>query len=396
MTADTVGGVWTYALDLARALAPHDGRVVLATMGAPVSASQRAELAVLPNVELRESRFRLEWMEDPWDEVERAGEWLLALERAERPDVIHLNGFVHAALPWRGTPLVCAHSCVLSWWRAVHRADAPPSWDQYRESVRAGVQAAGVVVAPTRAMLGAVRAHYGEPRDGRVVHNGRDPRPFRPAPKEPFIMGAGRLWDEGKNVGALDSAAAALDWPVYVAGAARAPEGGKTGFTAARPLGRLGTAALAGLLGRAAVFAHPARYEPFGLVVLEAALSRCALVLSDIDSMRELWDGAARFVPADDSDALRVALAELTRDAAERERLAGAARARAGTFTLAAMATGYLAAYAALTAAPPPCAALPREPRSRAAAGGPPKPAAHGHHLIATGADAAGEAGCAS
>ena len=34
MTADTVGGVWTYAVELVRALAPHRVTVALATMGA--------------------------------------------------------------------------------------------------------------------------------------------------------------------------------------------------------------------------------------------------------------------------------------------------------------------------------------------------------------------------
>ena len=38
------------------------------------------------------------------------------------------------------------------------------------------------------------------------------------------------------------------------------------------------------------------RFEPFGLAVLEAARAGCALVLSDIATFRELWDGAALFV----------------------------------------------------------------------------------------------------
>src|SRR5690625_7216151 len=35
-------------------------------------------------------------------------------------------------------------------------------------------------------------------------------------------------------------------------------------------------------LRQASVFVMPSRYEPFGLSVLEAALSGCALILSDI------------------------------------------------------------------------------------------------------------------
>ena len=47
-----------------------------------------------------------------------------------------------------------------------------------------------------------------------------------------------------------------------------------------RLLGQLDREALAVADGSAAIFAHPARYEPFGLVVLEAALAGCALVLA--------------------------------------------------------------------------------------------------------------------
>jgi hypothetical protein len=43
------------------------------------------------------------------------------------------------------------------------------------------------------------------------------------------------------------------------------------------PLGELTRRQLAREMGCAAIFAAPARYEPFGLAALEAALSGCAL-----------------------------------------------------------------------------------------------------------------------
>jgi len=101
MTADTVGGVWTYALELARALAPHGVEIHLATMGREPDEGQRAQAAALPNVRLHASDFRLEWMEEPWEDVARAGDWLLALERVLAPDLVHLNGYAHGAMPWR-------------------------------------------------------------------------------------------------------------------------------------------------------------------------------------------------------------------------------------------------------------------------------------------------------
>ena len=42
MTTDTVGGVWTYAIELTAALAPHGIEVVLAAMGPQLTLEQRS------------------------------------------------------------------------------------------------------------------------------------------------------------------------------------------------------------------------------------------------------------------------------------------------------------------------------------------------------------------
>jgi glycosyltransferase involved in cell wall biosynthesis len=345
MTADAVGGVWSYALRLAAGLAPHGVRTTLAVLGPSPDAAQRQAALAVPGLTLLHRPFRLEWMDDPWADVERSGEWLAEVEESLSPDVVHLNGYALAARRWRAPVVVVAHSCVLSWWEAVRGEPAPAAWDGYRRAVAAGVHAADVVVAPTRAMLAALERHYGAPRAAAVIANAADAREFAPRAKEPFVLTAGRLWDEAKNVAALDAAAAALPWPVYVAGGTRSPDGGERTLAAARPLGVLNGTALAEWMGRAAVYALPARYEPFGLSALEAALAGCALVLGDIPSLRELWDGAARFVAPGDTDALAAALRRLAADADARDALAARARKRALTLTPERMARGYLAQY---------------------------------------------------
>src|SRR4051812_5185992 len=100
MTADTIGGVWTYALELARSLVSENIQVSLATMGAPLSPAQRAAAAAVDSLRVYESHYKLEWMDQPWQDVREAGEWLLDLERTLLPDLIHLNGYAHGALPW--------------------------------------------------------------------------------------------------------------------------------------------------------------------------------------------------------------------------------------------------------------------------------------------------------
>ena len=348
MTADTVGGVWTYAVELARALDARGVRVAIAAMGAPVAPHQRAQLAGCHDVTLFDGGFRLEWMQDPWDEVAAAGDWLLALERELRPGLVHLNQFAFGALPFRAPKLVVAHSCVASWWRAVHGEAAPHAWDRYWMKVRQGLAGASRVAAPTRAMLASLEREYGWHGQGQVLVNGCAPEAFVPAAKKPFILAAGRFWDAAKNLQALERAAPGLPWPVRLAGSAAHPDGGVVRPSGVTFLGELPREQLARELAQAAIYALPARYEPFGLSVLEAAFSGCALVLGDIASLREVWGAAALYVPPDDPRALHVALQDLIAAPADRERLAQAARTRAQRYTARAMADAYLACYAQL------------------------------------------------
>jgi glycosyltransferase involved in cell wall biosynthesis len=265
-----------------------------------------------------------------------------------------LNGYVHGALPWRAPLLVAGHSCVLSWWQEVKGEAAPNSWNRYRDAVRCGLQSADVVVAPTQAMLDMLCRHYGELPSTRVVPNGRDQTLFDPATKKPYILSAGRLWDEAKNLAALDAVAPQLDWPIYVAGDAQRPRDAQGAASEAtqslqvRALGKLPQNELRHWMAEAAVYALPARYEPFGLSALEAALSGCALVLGDIASLREVWQDAALFVPPNDHEALTARLQFLIADEHQRNAMSQRARDRAREFSATRMATNHLQIYTQL------------------------------------------------
>ena len=351
MTTDTVGGVWNYSLELARSLGERGVEVALATMGAPINELQRDKVDRIPGLRVFESHHKLEWMEEPWRDVEKAGEWLLNLESRICPDVVHLNGYVHGSLPWNAPKIVVGHSCVLSWWRAVKHENAPETWDRYQVEVAAGLHAADLVIAPSAAMLSSLCEHYGELPRTRVIANGRDPGLFRPSAKEPMIFSAGRLWDEAKNLEALERVARRIPWPIFVAGDNHHPEGGEIRPHNTRLLGRLSQRALAAWVGRASIYALPARYEPFGLSVLEAALAGCALVLGDIPSLREIWRNRAVFVPPDDHEALERETLALIGAPERRQSLAAGARSRALELTPERMVEGYLAAYGEVLAA---------------------------------------------
>jgi glycosyltransferase involved in cell wall biosynthesis len=344
MTADAVGGVWSYALGLCAAL--PEIRFVLAVLGPQPARAQRAAATRLGNVTLVKSDFRLEWMGGGQADVAGSCRGLEALAAQHDVDLVHVNGFAQARLAGGRPILVVAHSDVASWWRAVHRRTAPVEWDEYRRQVAGGLCAAAGVVAPTEAVLGDLRREYALPLKGAaVIPNGIDIEAFVPRPKRPVVMAAGRVWDEAKNLRLLDEIAPALAWPVEIAGETAHPEHGEARLRHAQALGVLDAVEMRRRLGEAAIFAAPARYEPFGLGILEAAAAGCALALGDIASLRETWDGAAIFLPPEDAGQWQAALTRLIGDRDMRERLAAAARARAGRFTIARTAARYRAAY---------------------------------------------------
>jgi glycogen(starch) synthase len=326
MTADTVGGVWTYAVDLVEALAGAGVETHVATMGRLPDAAQRASID-----NLYASSYLLEWQDEPWEDVDRAGAWLLELADEIRPDLVHLNGFAHGCLPWAAPVVVAAHSDVVSWWWAVHGEQPPERYDEYRAAVEAGLRAAQAVVAPTQAVLEDLRRHYRFDQPRFVVPNSRR-RGYAAAAKERFVLSLGRFWDEAKNVRAIEHARALTPWPIVVAGDGTS-------------LGRLPPEEVASLLARAAIFASPVHYEPFGLTILEAALAGCALVLGDIPSLREVWGEAAVFASADDPDSFAAALRLVERDDELRQELAYRARRRATRYAPEHTRDGYLSVY---------------------------------------------------
>src|SRR3972149_157789 len=348
MTADTAGGVWTYAMELAAGLSRAGVGVSIATMGPGLTRPQIKDARAIAGLELYEGGFTLEWQEDPWLNVTLAGDWLLRLEAYIRPDIVHLNNYCHGALPWKAPSLIVAHSCVLSWWEAGKEGPIPGEWERYAHEVAAGLKGARAVAAPTRAMLDALRRHYDFDAPGFVIKNGRTGALFNPGKKEEMVFTAGRLWDEAKNVAALQAIAKKLSWPVCAAGptefaSERFPADGSIELS-----GALSIAELSERLSKAAVFALPAKYEPFGLTVLEAAPSGCALVLGDIPSLRELWEGAALFVRPVDREGLFSTIERLAVDRPLRERLGNAARERGLAYSAERMAEGYLELYGML------------------------------------------------
>ena len=356
MTTDAVGGVWTYALDLAHGLADAGVTVSLAVLGPEPTPDQRRAAGAVPGLDLIETGLPLDWMAAEPAEIEAPAAAMRALASRVRADLVHLNSPALGAGPAFGRPVLGAcHSCLATWWIAVKAGEMPADFRWRTQALRRGLAACDALLAPTHAFADAVARTYDLPRP-LVVHNGRRSPARQPrAAREPIVFTSGRLWDEGKNAGVLDAAAALTDAQVVAAGPLQGPGGERFEPRRLKPLGRLSSEEVSARLSDAAIFASSALYEPFGLGVLEAGQAGCALVLSDIASFRELWDGAALFADPRDPAAFAGAFNRLLADPAEIRLRGQLAQARAARFTAEAMSEGVLQIYQSLakaTAAP--------------------------------------------
>jgi glycosyltransferase involved in cell wall biosynthesis len=309
----------------------------------------------LPDLDYRPTAFKLEWMQDSEADLADSAEYLRQVIAESNPDLLHLNQFYYGALECDTPRMVVAHSDVVSWWVAVHGHEPPDSpWIRwYRSIVVRGLAAANAVFAPSQWMLDQISQYYIRPKAASVVYNGRTPALFNPhLTKEDLIITIGRHWDRGKNATLLLQRK--MPAPVHIVGADQHPESLGRAFTGNLPGAvhlepQQDESRVSRLLAKAAVYAATSCYEPFGLAPVEAALSRCAIVASDIPPLRELWDGAAIFFRNNDADSLYEALEQLVTDHELRRRYGNLAWERAKQrFSGKRMVDDYLASYKSL------------------------------------------------
>jgi glycosyltransferase involved in cell wall biosynthesis len=361
VTTDTLGGVWTYTRELVTGLANRDHTVTLVSFGEIPTPDQTAWLSALPRVDFRPTAFRLEWMQDSEDDLAASAEYLLSLISETKPDLLHFSQFYYGDLRCDLPRIVVAHSDVVSWWLAVH-GKVPPdgSWMRsYQATIRRGLAGATAVVAPSQWMLDSLGQCFDRPKFGSVVYNGRTPNLFNPyLSKHENALSVGRLWDFGKNAALLNR----IDslFPIHLAGSNRDPDAAP-GQGVPEQNGSHRRVYLKGvqsevqlrqLYARAAIYIATSQYEPFGLAPLEAALSRCAIVASDIPSFREIWGEAALYFKSNDPVSLQQALEQLHSDPELRATYGTLAYQRATSrYTASRMVEDYLHLYQALLSA---------------------------------------------
>ncbi len=375
LSTDAVGGVWVYTLELAAALKPAY-EFEFAVLG-PAPSPQQLQCARAAGARIHVSNLPLDWTAQQPETLADASRELAALARRRRVDLVQLHTpALLGDVNWPAPVLAVLHSCVATWWHAMHGELAPPNDFVWRmNAVQAGLQHADRIVAPSHALAEAAQTIYRMQRPIQTVYNSRRPSAdAQPAPEGCGVLAAGRLWDAAKNIAVLEQAAGLMNGvPVSAAGPITGPNGACLTLHTIRHLGALPPDHLHAAMRSARIFASPALYEPFGLAVLEAAQAGLPLVLADIPAFRELWDGAALFLNPEDPGLWAASLTALHARPDECRARGAQARAHAGRYGTEHFAQAMRGIYQELLAAPtcgpasPDAVALNDAPHANAA-----------------------------
>jgi glycosyltransferase involved in cell wall biosynthesis len=358
VTADTVGGVWTYAKELVTGLVRRGVQITLVSFGNIPTPAQAGWIEPLRIVDFRPTAFRLEWMQEAESDIDASRDFLMSIIEETRPDLLHLNQYCYGTLPVDIPKLVVAHSDVVSWWATVkNQGPGDVEWMRwYRRAVSEGLAGATQLVAPSNWMLRQIDTWYAPVRNGQVIYNGRTPTLFNPhISKDDYILSVGRIWDSGKQVALLTRIDPPA--PVFIVGAEEHADASYRGTMtvcdntrkSVRLQGMQSEGQLRHWFGRAALYAATSQYEPFGLAPLEAALSRCAIVANDIPSFREIWGETVCYFRTNDPASLQRQLERLQQNRELRLRYANLAYNRARSrYTADRMVDDYLNLYTTL------------------------------------------------
>jgi glycosyltransferase involved in cell wall biosynthesis len=333
-----LGGPATYARELVAALARLGGHEYVVFTDRP-DAFGGLDVATIP-VPLRSSYHQLTW--DHWA--------LPALVAARGIQVYHGTKNV---LPWRlpAPAVVTVHDLAVyacpdtfSLPQRLHlRALIPRSVARSRRIIadseharqdivaRFGVAAERVVAVP----LGVAAAYRTPPTDDAVA---RLRRAHGLGDRVVACVGTVQPRKRIERVieAFVRADAAAAGWTLAIAGRIRphyAPPWLRELPPGARFLGPLGEDELRTLYAGSAIAVSASDYEGFGLTVLEAMASGCAVVAVAATSIPEVVGDAGVLVPASDAALLAAALRGLLQDPDRRTALGGAVRRRAAAFT---------------------------------------------------------------
>ena len=316
-TADPNGAGWMHTITLAGAMSRRGNDVLVASFGPEASPERMAEVG---DAGVRLTRVEIPGPTTDPSFVASARAALEVLVKEWHPAIVQIDRCAFGDLDF-DVPKVLMIA-----------ADRTARISRGRGPARRGLLGADAVVSPTRALADEISRRFEYRRPISVIQPGLELgdkpvslMPVRKARSGFVFYGKTEEKADGFDVLLEALKRTRIDAPFRIGG-----EGARPPLPGWVPdLGWLDAEGRSAAFDKADVAVLPSRDDPFGLRSVEAGLSGCALVLSDLPSYRELWHGAAVLVPPDDADALGEAIRTLATDARKRDECQRLCRARA-------------------------------------------------------------------
>ena len=213
---------------------------------------------------------------------------------------------------------------------------------KYRTLVPRGARSAERVICPSHFTADDLAGRFGvDPSRIRVIPEAPALAPgSAPPPRGRYLLSVGDLRPK-KNLARLVQAyrklrGEGLEHRLVLAGADLGSSAALRGLAAGEPVelpGFVDDSTLDALLRGADALIVPSLYEGFGLVVLEAMVRGCPVLLARAGALPEVGADAAAYFDPLDVDDLAAAVARVVGDRAEHLRLSDAGQARAAEFS---------------------------------------------------------------
>ena len=341
LTTDPYGGVATFVT----ALLPHlvkEYQVKIVAVGRCNIPLTLVQVAADHDVELIPVREALEWMPGEEESVAEAEDIVEGLAYKYQPDVVHINSYGFAKVAEQYPTVLTLHSDLYTWFDNVEGSLPKGHQQAYKSLVEDSIYYSSAVVAPTQRYLAEASQFYKNLDKAVVVYNGIDTSDANLAEKEDMVLAAGRLGDASKGLKYLIEAAEAGCFSLWLVGSLptdiHLPEKVKA-------CGQVTAERLYMLMSRAAVYALPALYEPFGYSYLEAASRGCALVGFSLSTLQEIWGDSMKYTQQRDARVLAHDITQLLEDKAALLGMQKLAKERSMLYPAHAMASSYMKIY---------------------------------------------------
>ena len=271
----------------------------------------------------------------------------IAAARRERGDVFHVTGDVHyvvLGLPPDRT-ILTIHDC-----RALERLTGIRRWGMRVLWFDLPTRRAAVVTVVSEETKGQLLRHVRVPEEKVVVIPNAASPIFRPSPR-PFHAGCPRILHIGtapnKNLSRLIEALRGLDCHLTVVGlldhaARRRLDASHIAYDWQA---NLDEEAMYRVYCESDIVSFVSTYEGFGMPIIEAQWVERPVVTSNCSSMPEVAGEGACLVDPFDVASIRRGLDRVIGDAGYRDRLVEQGRRNRERFSLAAVASQYLALY---------------------------------------------------